>query len=152
MAPIFHHLDRHTHPLHPPLQSCSWEEIYCRPRLLWANTNKMLFCCNLFNWPQKRRLEHVQALPAPMRLPGSHMLSAPCSWPPLAVTTEDGTLGKRGIKGEERPKEAAGLEKAGRSPPPSALLFFFFFLSPAGPSALLTPLPQPPKILISQAA
>ena len=94
----------------------------------------------------------MQALPAPVRLPGSHMLSAPCSWPPLAVTTEDGTLGKRGIKGEERPKEAAGLEKAGRSPPPSALLFFFFFLSPAGPSALLTPLPQPPKILISQAA
>lgn len=113
--------DTHT-PLHPPLQSCSREEIYCRPRLLWANTNKMLFCCNLFNWPQKRRLEHVQALPAPVRLPGSHMLSAPRSWPPLAVTTEDGTLGKRGIKAEGRPKEAAGLEKAGRSPPPAALL------------------------------
>ena len=82
----------------------------------------MLFCCNLFNWPQKRRLEHVQALPAPARLAGSHMLSALCAWLLLAVTTEDGTLGKRGIEEEGRPKEAAGLEKAGRRPPLAARL------------------------------
>ena len=42
----------------------------------------------------KRRLEHVQALPAPARLAGSHMLSALCALLLLAVTTEDGTLGK----------------------------------------------------------
>lgn len=51
------------------------------------------------------------------------LLPAPgCSWLLLAVTTEDGTLGKRGIEEEQRPKEAAGLEKAGRSPPLAARL------------------------------
>lgn len=60
----------HSHtPLRLPLQCRSLEEIYCSSRLLWANTNKMLFCCNLFNWPQKRRREHVQPLPATACLP-----------------------------------------------------------------------------------
>lgn len=72
-------------PMHTPLPASPAlqpREIYCSPRLLWANTNKMLFCCNLFNWPQKRRLEHVQALPAPACPPGSHMLSRPWALSP----------------------------------------------------------------------
>ena len=95
--------------LHPPLQRCSLEEIYCCPKLLRANTNKMLFCCNLFNWPQKRRLEHVQALPAPACLPGSQMLSD-LRLGSLAVTTEDGTVGERG--GGRRPLDWRGQSQA----------------------------------------
>lgn len=43
-------------PIFPPLSRVCLKEIYCSRQLLWANTNKMLFCCNLFNWPQKRSL------------------------------------------------------------------------------------------------
>lgn len=86
----------------------------------------MLFCCNLFNWPQKRRLEHVQPLPAPACLPARltdalsslHLVS-------LAVTSENGTVGRR----EEGRQEAARLDSARMSPPPLILRALYQALS-----------------------
>lgn len=93
-------------PLHQPLPRCSLEEIYRRPRLLWANTNKMLFCCNLFNWPQKRCLEYVRALPAP-ELPGTQMLTPPSAHPvpffPLLRPSPQQDDGKSKVVGLQRP-------------------------------------------------
>lgn len=92
-----------------PLQLHSLEEIYCSPRLLWANTNKMLFCCNLFNWPQKRRLEPVQLCP---RLPSqiTHVFS---SLRPVPARAWEGGL----VKSKRGQRVAAGLQRAGVSLP-----------------------------------
>lgn len=131
--------DTHPH-LHPPLQSCSREEIYCRPRLLWANTNKMLFCCNLFNWPRKRRLEHVQALPAPAWF--THAICSLC----LAAPGCDHWGRDVGEKGDRGRGEAKGglWTGEGRKEPTSSGSSNTF----PSPFAL----PQAPEILISQAA
>lgn len=101
-------------PLHQPLPRCSLEEIYRRPGLLWANTNKMLFCCNLFNWPQKRCLEYVRALPAPEPL-GSQMLMTPSAHPVPFIPF---TLPLSRAGGWES-KEVVGLQMPGMGPPPS---------------------------------
>ena len=69
-----------TCPFFPPLSRVCLKEIYCSRQLLWANTNKMLFCCNLFNWPQKRSLAcYIQLLTPPaqstdvLTMKGSHL-------------------------------------------------------------------------------
>lgn len=129
MAPISPHLDQHTPPTSTRLsRAAAGRKFIAAPDCCGQILIK---CCFAAICLIGHRRDVWSTCRLCLRLPGSHMLSAPCAWPLLAVTTGNGTLGKRGIEEEERPKEAAGLEKAGRSPPPAAHPMLSQVLSPS---------------------